>query len=71
MGLLPIHGNYVENGSLKNKKATFLGVFIGFSVPIFIPFIHFGVISHLWDEFNYKVDKLGCTCSCWDTIFKG
>lgn len=48
-----------------------LGVAAGFLVPVLIPFFHLGIISHLWDEFNYKVDIHGCSCSCWDTVFKG
>ncbi|XP_050718284.1 uncharacterized protein LOC126999566 isoform X2 [Eriocheir sinensis] len=56
--------------SLLSRPAV-LGVAAGFLVPILLPFFHFGIISHLWDEFNYKVDTRGCSCSCWDTVFKG
>lgn len=53
------------------SRPAVLGVVAGFLIPILVPFFHFGIVSHLWDEFNYKVDIRGCSCSCWDTVFKG
>ena len=41
------------------------------SVPILIPVVQFGLVYRLWDQFNQPVDKKLCSCSCWDTVFKG
>ncbi|KAL7648322.1 UNVERIFIED_CONTAM: hypothetical protein RMT77_000228 [Armadillidium vulgare] len=71
MGILPISVNFEENGSMKKYKSILIGSLAGFAVLVFLPFLHFGIIAHIWDEFNYKVNKKDCTCSCWDTVFKG
>ena len=62
---------FLKKPDLEKSKIVLSGCIIGLLIPICIPFLHFGIISHLWDEFNYKVDRILCTCSCWDTIFKG
>ncbi|XP_076039583.1 uncharacterized protein LOC143024609 [Oratosquilla oratoria] len=69
MGLLPLHSGSSE-GSIPYRQIM-LGLAAGFMVPVLLPFLHFGIISHLWDEYNFKVDPRTCSCSCWDTIFKG
>lgn len=55
----------------RHQKMILIGIATGILIPILLPFVHIGVISHLWDEFNYKVDVRGCSCPCWDTVFKG
>ena len=46
-------------------------IIIGASLPLLIPLLHFGIISRLWDQYNFPVDKYNCRNTCWDTIFKG
>jgi len=41
------------------------------ALPVLIPFIQFGVIYKIWEEYAEKVNKDSCSNSCWDTIFKG
>jgi len=43
----------------------------GLTLPIAIPFIQFGLIYKIWDEYAEEVDKDSCSNSCWDTVFKG
>lgn len=71
MHQLPLHFSTSELPQSLHFKSAAAGVVAGFLVPVLLPFFHFGIISHLWDEFNYKVDRNLCSCSCWDTIFKG
>ena len=52
-------------------KSVLAGVF-GLSVPILIPVVQFGLVfGWLWDQYNKPVDRKLCSCSCWDTVFKG
>ncbi|XP_018023609.1 uncharacterized protein LOC108679496 [Hyalella azteca] len=53
------------------SKASVLTVFGAALIPIFIPFFHLGLISKIWEEYNFPVDMKKCSCDCWDTIFKG
>lgn len=39
--------------------------------PILIPALHILVLEKCWKDFNVNVNKEHCTCSCWDTVFKG
>ncbi|KAK7075528.1 hypothetical protein SK128_026795 [Halocaridina rubra] len=71
MDQLPQHVRSTEGHKYGHSKTAIVGAILGFLVPVLLPFFHLGIISHLWDEFNFKVDRRGCSCSCWDTIFKG
>ena len=52
-------------------KSVLAGVF-GLSVPVLIPVGQFGLVfGWLWDQYNRPVDRKLCSCSCWDTVFKG
>ncbi|CAL4072818.1 unnamed protein product, partial [Meganyctiphanes norvegica] len=55
----------------RHQKYILFGIATGIIIPILLPFVHIGIISHLWDEFAYKVDARGCSNPCWDTVFKG
>ena len=41
------------------------------TVPIIVPAVQFGYIFNLWSKYNKPVNKNLCSCSCWDTVFKG
>ncbi|XP_055840615.1 uncharacterized protein LOC129908261 isoform X1 [Episyrphus balteatus] len=44
---------------------------LGSLAPALIPPGHIAVLWYFWDKFNLTVDKQVCSCSCWDTVFKG
>ena len=71
MTLLPNFLNEVKTGLIIPKKLKIASLVFAILIPILLPLLHFGVISHLWDEFNYEVNVKDCSCYCWDTIFKG
>ncbi|KAB7495173.1 hypothetical protein Anas_06044 [Armadillidium nasatum] len=56
---------------MTRDKSIFIGAILGFALLILIPYLQFGVISHIWDKYNFVVDKRSCRCYCWDTVFKG
>ena len=41
------------------------------TVPIIIPAVQFGYIFNIWSKYNKPVNRNLCSCSCWDTVFKG
>ncbi|KAF2367188.1 hypothetical protein FHG87_002043 [Trinorchestia longiramus] len=57
---------------LKLWSRNYIMAFIVASLlPILIPLFHFGILSKLWEEYNFPVDPHRCSCACWDTVFKG
>ncbi|VDI74955.1 Hypothetical predicted protein [Mytilus galloprovincialis] len=45
---------------------------VGFCLLIILPYFHIGILySKLWVPDKKPVSHDDCTCSCWDTIFKG
>lgn len=52
-------------------KEKWLGHVIGCLGPLIVPFLHIGLIYRLWSRYNRQIDPKTCTCSCWDTAFKG
>lgn len=57
----------VNTYSIVMKKSHYAA----FLTPILIPAIHILVLEKYWSDFNVNVNKEHCTCSCWDTVFKG
>ncbi|ESO05072.1 hypothetical protein HELRODRAFT_191581 [Helobdella robusta] len=56
---------------LKEKvSGKLLIVVLGFLATVIIPFVHLGGYYNFWIQ-KPLVDKSNCTCSCFDTIFKG
>jgi len=47
-----------------------LGILVSLSFLILAPYLHLGFFFKFWTT-KKPVDKYNCTCSCWDTIFKG
>lgn len=53
------------------KWGNWLAVLCGCLAPVFFPPIHIGILYFFWEDFSRSVDKHFCSCSCWDTVFKG
>lgn len=56
---------------LPGKWGNWLAVLCGCLAPVFFPPIHIGILYFFWEDFSRSVDKHFCSCSCWDTVFKG
>ncbi|XP_067669462.1 uncharacterized protein [Haliotis asinina] len=53
-------------------KDKFYAVFFGALVIIMLPFLHIGVFYRLiWVPDKPPIDKYGCGCTCFDTVFRG
>ncbi len=44
---------------------------LSFLIPIVFPTVHMYIFTYLWGHMKTPVNTQHCTCSCWDTIFKG
>ncbi|KAJ1528074.1 hypothetical protein ONE63_007992 [Megalurothrips usitatus] len=44
---------------------------VGYLAPALLPPLHIGLFYYIWHQYSRHVDKRYCTCSCWDTVFKG
>lgn len=73
--------NYVERGltrlhntseqSVKNYRLKVATFFICLTVIVSLPYLHLGIIHSLIFPGKPKVDRKSCTCSCFDTVFRG
>ncbi|XP_011161196.1 uncharacterized protein LOC105196788 [Solenopsis invicta] len=45
--------------------------FMGIIGPLTIPPLQIVTLYYFWQDYSRVVDKRYCSCSCWDTVFKG
>ncbi|XP_046684181.1 uncharacterized protein LOC124369984 isoform X1 [Homalodisca vitripennis] len=68
-------GNDITNKLLKTNPYSlvfsFSLVLIGCLGPMLIPPLHISVVYYFWSNYNRAINKHLCSCSCWDSIFKG
>lgn len=72
----PLNNNYHPHSrrgqSVKTtSRSLVVSVLAGLSLPILLPSGHMLLFAHFWGYGDNEVDKKECTCSCWDTVFKG
>uniref|UniRef100_A0A1B6J3J9 Uncharacterized protein n=2 Tax=Homalodisca liturata TaxID=320908 RepID=A0A1B6J3J9_9HEMI len=67
--------DYENRRFSKNQRSKIVESFITNTIaclgPIVIPPLHIYIIYHFWRQYSRHVDRHYCTCSCWDTVFKG
>jgi len=60
-----------ETVFLKMFDITWLPTACGSLAPALIPPAHIVILWYFWENYARYVDRHFCTCSCWDTVFKG
>ncbi|CAG7819883.1 unnamed protein product [Allacma fusca] len=66
---MDIHGDEKTSKSFRGHLS--LAPIIAVLVPIIFPVVHMLIFIQLWGHMTNPVDRNTCTCSCWDTVFKG
>lgn len=44
---------------------------VGMLAPLTVPPLHIVFLYYFWQDYSRDIDKQHCSCSCWDTVFKG
>ncbi|XP_023726014.1 uncharacterized protein LOC111874609 isoform X2 [Cryptotermes secundus] len=66
-----LYGLPAAESKSPGKWGNRLAVVCGCIAPVLFPPIHIGILYYFWDDFSRRVNKHFCSCSCWDTVFKG
>ncbi|XP_046390136.1 uncharacterized protein LOC124158829 [Ischnura elegans] len=57
--------------NIEQYKVKFLSALCGYLLPALILPVHVYTLSYFWSQYSRNVEKRFCSCSCWDTVFKG
>ena len=55
----------------ENRKALVLCSILAGLIPFLVTTVPLQIVSIWFPQYTKHVDKKKCTCSCWDTVFKG
>ncbi|XP_074646551.1 uncharacterized protein LOC141902627 [Tubulanus polymorphus] len=50
---------------------TMLPVGIALGFLVLVPYLHIGVVYRMWTPDKGHIDRNNCSCSCFDTVFRG
>ena len=70
----PFIGSPPRTTKNSNKPLTYhyeIATVIALLIPLAFTTGHMLLFSYLYSGTKHVMDKKACTCSCWDTIFKG